>query len=320
LSVSQQADGDAVPIIAVASGKGGVGKTTVAVNLALALTAAGLRVGLVDADLYGPDVPRMLGLRRRQKSRHLTVFGAQGTAAARLQAVERHGLQLASAGFLMGENQGLGIDARIAQLIVRRLIADTDWSSANQRDDPRNPRGTDPEGDPRNPRSADPEGDPRNPRSPDCLVVDLPPGTADIQQFVFSLRDRPVHVLLVVTPQAVAHSDVRRLLADLRRHSAGRGGSAMTIGGVENFSGLVCAHCGEVTPMFPPAPPEESIWSETERIVSVPFSPLAAADADAGRPVMLTRAVPEQVAAFELLASRVQERLASPGAADAKLG
>jgi ATP-binding protein involved in chromosome partitioning len=273
-------DADDVPVIAVASGKGGVGKTTVAVNLALALAAAGVRAGLVDADLYGPDVPRMLGLRRRQESRRLTVFAVKGRPAARLQAVERHGLQLASAAFLMGERQGLGVDASIAQLVVRRLIADTDWNR------------------------------------PDCLVVDLPPGTADIQQFVFTLRDHPVHVLLVVTPQAIAHSDVRRLIADLRLHAARRGGGAMTIGAVENFSGLICAHCGETTPMFPPASPDESIWGETERIVSVPFSAVAAADADAGRPVMLTKAVPEQVTAFELLAARVRERLATPATAD----
>jgi ATP-binding protein involved in chromosome partitioning len=313
LTVGREDNGDAVPVIAVASGKGGVGKSTVAVNLALALTAAGLRVGLVDADLYGPDVPRMLGLRRRQDSRQLTVFSVKGTAAARLQPVERHGLQLASAGFLMGEAQGLGVTAGIAQLLVRRLIFDTDWGSASPGGDPRNPRSADPGDDPRNPRSTDPGGEPRH---PDCLVVDLPPGTADIQQFVFELRGSPVHVLIVVTPQVIAHSDVRRLLADLRRHAAMRSSAPITLGGVENFSGLVCAHCGEITPMFPPAPPEESIWGEVERIVSVPFSPLAASDADAGRPVMLTRAVPEQVAAFELLAARVQERMADAGPAD----
>ena len=264
-----------VPVVAVASGKGGVGKTTVAVNLALALAASGLRTGLVDADLYGPDVPRMLGLRRRQDTAQLTVFGARGTAAARLQAVERHGVQLASAGFLIGEGQGLGVAAGLAELLVRRLIIDTEWDS------------------------------------PECLVVDLPPGTADIQQFVFALRGRPLHVIVVVTPQVIAHSDVRRLLAHLRLASSRSG--AGILGGVENYSGLVCAHCGELTPMFPPAPPDESVWAQIERIVSVPFSPQAAADADQGKPVMLTRAVPEQVTAFELLASRVREQLAEPG-------
>jgi ATP-binding protein involved in chromosome partitioning len=288
-----------VPVIAVASGKGGVGKTTVAVNLALALAAAGRRAGLVDADLYGPDVPRMLGLRRRVDTRQVTVFSVQGTAHSRLQAVERHGVQVASAAFMIGEAQGLGVDAGIAQLLVRRLIYDTEWDN------------------------------------PDCLVVDLPPGTADIQQFVFALRgfrgsspgpalrtaggpvvasrassSRPVHVLLVVTPQVIAHQDVRRLIADLRRRSA------VTVGGVENMSGLICAHCGETTPMFPPAPAEESIWGQVEKLASVPFSPVAAADADQGRPVMLTRAVPEQVAAYELLASSISDHLDRPDSAE----
>lgn len=256
-----------VPVIAVASGKGGVGKTTVAVNVALALSAAGVRTGLVDADLYGPDVPRMLGLRRRAEARELTIFSVQGTAQSRLQAVSRHGLQVASAAFLVGEAQGLGFDAGLAQLLVRRLIADTEW------DDPQ------------------------------CLVVDLPPGTADIQQFVFALHGRPVHVLVVVTPQVIAHQDVRRLIGDLQRRSA------VTVGGVENMSGLICAHCGEITPMFPQAPPDESVWGKLERLASIPFSPAAASDADEGKPVMLTRAVPEQVAAYELLAGRLRALL-----------
>jgi ATP-binding protein involved in chromosome partitioning len=270
-------DPDSVPVVAVASGKGGVGKTTVAVNLALALAAAGQRVGLVDADLYGPDVPRMLGLRRREDARDLTLFSARGRPQARLQAIERHGLQVASAAFLIGDNQGLGLEANLAQLLVRRLIADTQW------------------------------------QRPDCLVVDLPPGTADVHQFVFALQRRPVYVLVVVTPQVIAHSDIRRLLADLRRRKA------VTLGGVENFSGLICAHCGQVTPMFPAAPADESIWGLVDRLASVPFSPAAAADADNGRPVMLSRAVPAQVAAFELLAAEVTARMrdhSAPSAGD----
>jgi ATP-binding protein involved in chromosome partitioning len=147
-----------VPVIAVASGKGGVGKTTVAVNLALALTAQGQRTGLVDADLYGPDVPRMMGLRRRTEASHVTLFARPGAPDSRLQTVSQHGVQLASAALLLGENQGLGIGGGIARLLVRRLLADTDWDGL------------------------------------DYLVVDLPPGTADIQQFVFALSGRPMCV------------------------------------------------------------------------------------------------------------------------------
>jgi ATP-binding protein involved in chromosome partitioning len=93
---------DQVPVVAVASGKGGVGKTTAAVNVALALTALGVRTGLVDADLYGPDAAHMMGLRRRASAAHVTLFAARGAGAERLQAAERHGVQIASAAFAAG--------------------------------------------------------------------------------------------------------------------------------------------------------------------------------------------------------------------------
>ena len=262
-----------VPIVAVASGKGGVGKTTVAVNLALALTAQGYRTGLVDADLYGPDVPRMMGLRRRAEARHVTLFARPGAPDSRLQTVSQHGVQLASAAFLLGENQGLGITGGIAQLLTRRLLADTEWGSL------------------------------------DYLVMDLPPGTADIQQFVFALSGRALYVLVVVTPQVIAHQDARRLIAHLapRRRAA----TARTdVAGVENMSGQICPGCGQATPLFPSAPEQDSVWSLIPKLASIPFSYQAARDADDGRPVMVTGAVPEQVAAYQLIAEQVRKRLA----------
>ena len=264
---ASRGDGTQVPVVAVASGKGGVGKSTVAVNLALALRASGRRVGLVDADLYGPDMPRMLGLRRKRDASSVTLFAARGQMGSRLEVIERHGIQLASAGFLMGETQGLGIQADIAQLLVHRLIADAAWDGV------------------------------------DCLLVDLPPGTADIQQFVFGLGSRPVYVLVVVTPQVIAHQDVRRLITELARHRA------VSVGGVENMSGQICPSCGETTELFPPAPPDDSVWSLIPRLASVPFSAQAARDADQGLPVMVTGAVPEQVAAYRSLARELDRRI-----------
>lgn len=256
------------PIVAVASGKGGVGKTTVAVNLALALNAAGRRVGLVDADLYGPDIPRMMGLRRRSAATGVTVYSATRTRGSRLEAVSRYGVQLASAGFLIGENQALGLHAGLAQAIASRLITQTAWAADT-----------------------------------DCLVVDLPPGTADIQQLVFGQRARKVVVVVVVTPQVVAHQDVRRLIADLDRHPA------HAVGGIENMAGYTCPCCGATAPLFPTAPDAESVWEQVTKLASIPFSPQAAADADQGHPVMVTRSAPEQVAAYETAAAHVQRYL-----------
>lgn len=210
-----------VPVIAVASGKGGVGKTTVAVNLALALTDRGCRTGLIDADLYGPDVPRMMGLRRTTETSGVTLFARPGAPGARLETVSRHGVQLASAAFLLGENQALAIDG------------------------------------------------------------------------------------------SIAHQDARRLVAHLQQRSARRAGSAIDVAGVENMSGQICPGCGQTTPLFPPAPEQDSIWELVPRLASIPFSYQAARDADEGRPVMITGAVPEQVAAYKLIADLITARLTS---------
>ena len=264
-----------VPVIAVASGKGGVGKTTVAVNLALALSARGSRTGLIDADLYGPDVPRMMGLRRRAEAQSVTLFARPGAPDSRLETVGRHGVQLASAAFLLGENQALAVGGGIAQLLVRRLLADSAWDSL------------------------------------DYLVMDLPPGTADIQQFVFALSGRPICVLVVATPQVIAHQDARRLVAHLRQRTGRRNGDATDVAGVENMSGQICPGCGQTTPLFPAAPEQDSIWGLIPRLASIPFSHQAARDADEGRPVMITGAVPEQVAAYQDIAGQVAGRLRS---------
>jgi hypothetical protein len=86
----------------------------------------------------------------------------------------------------------------------------------------------------------------------------------------------------------------------------------MDVAGVENMSGQVCPGCGELTPLFPSAPDSESIWGLIPKLASIPFSYQAACDADEGRPVMVTGAVPEQVDAYRLIAEQVRKRLAEP--------
>ena len=229
-----------VPVIAVASGKGGVGKTTVAVNLALALTAQGQRTGLIDADLYGPDVPRMMGLRRRAEASSVTLFARPGAPDSRLQTVSQHGVQLASAAFLLGENQALAIQGGMAQLLVRPAALRLRL------------------GRPRLPGDGPPAGDGRHP----------------------AVRLRPVGpavcVLVVVTPQVIAHQDARRLVAHLKQQGGrGRAGT-VDVAGVENMSGQVCPGCRQTTPLFPSAPEAESIWGLIPRLASIPFSYQAA--------------------------------------------
>ena len=131
----------------------------------------------------------MMGLRRKTETSAVTLFARPGAADSRLETVSRHGVQLASAAFLLGENQALAIDGGIAQLLVRRLISDSAWDHL------------------------------------DYLVMDLPPGTADIQQFAFALSGRPLCVLVVATPQVIAQQDARRLVARLRQRGARRAGA-----------------------------------------------------------------------------------------------
>jgi ATP-binding protein involved in chromosome partitioning len=144
-------------------------------------------------------------------------------------------------------------------------------------------------------------------------VIDLPPGTADIQQFVFALTGRRMCVLVVATPQVIAHQDARRLIGHLRPRRSPLAKTSATGGpdvvGVENMSGQVCPCCGETTPLFPSAPEEDSIWQLIPRLASIPFSYQAALAADEGRPVMVTGTVPEQVAAYNLTAEELRRRL-----------
>jgi ATP-binding protein involved in chromosome partitioning len=167
-----------LPIIAVASGKGGVGKSSVAVAIGRELVRAGRRTGLVDADIAGPDVPRMLGLRRDVPARSITL--AQWGPGAGLEAAEVDGLKVASAGFLMAGSQGLALGSDLGDLMLGRLIKETAWGGI------------------------------------EVLVVDLPPGISFTQQGVLSGAGR-VGTILVVTPAEVSHLDTGRALSTLRQ-------------------------------------------------------------------------------------------------------
>ena len=214
--------------IAVASGKGGVGKSTVSLNLALALAARGASVGLLDADVYGPDIPLMINLKRSERLRSWDLWRRNGI---KLEPLERHGLKIMSVGFLLAEGQALAMPAMMLGGVVRQLVRDVKWGR------------------------------------PEFLVVDLPPGTADLQQTL--VRELPLAgALVVVGPQDAAHLDALKLI-DLLRDS-----NVRVLGGVENMSGLACPHCGERIDVFPRVAEERSIWAlGIERLAEIPLDP-----------------------------------------------
>jgi ATP-binding protein involved in chromosome partitioning len=161
-------------IVLVASGKGGVGKTTVTVNLALALAAQGARVGLFDADIYGPNVPLMLGVRRTEKADGWLPIG-RVSSEPYIPALERFGLKVMSVGLLVGEKQAVMPDPRFVGLVVSRTLKDVLWGEL------------------------------------DYLLVDLPPGTGEPQQSLIKTVSVD-GVVVVTTPQDMSLLDAGRSL------------------------------------------------------------------------------------------------------------
>jgi ATP-binding protein involved in chromosome partitioning len=186
-------------IIAIASGKGGVGKSTVAVNLALALQRAGARVGLLDADIYGPSQPLMLGL----QGEHPKQLDKQ-----RLMPITVHDLQVMSIGFLMTQSDAPMIwRGPIVSTTLQQLLQDTQWEDL------------------------------------DYLIIDLPPGTGDIQ--LTMAQKIPVSgAIIVTTPQDVALADARRAYRMFEKVNI------PTLGVIENMSAYKCSQCGHVDHIF----------------------------------------------------------------------
>lgn len=183
-------------IIAVASGKGGVGKSTTAVNLALALAADGARVGLLDADIYGPSIPRMMG-----------VSGQPATDGKRIVPHQAHGLKVMSMGFLVEEETPMIWRGPMVTSALQQMLGESDWGDL------------------------------------DVLVIDLPPGTGDIQLTL--VQKIPVAgAVIVTTPQDIALLDARRALAMFRKLDVA------VLGVVENMSTHVCSQCGHEEPLF----------------------------------------------------------------------
>jgi ATP-binding protein involved in chromosome partitioning len=257
-------------VVAVTSGKGGVGKSTISLNLALALAERDLRVGLLDADVYGPDIPLMVNLKRSAPLSRWMLARSPARGALALEPVERFGIAIMSVGFLIAESQALTIPAQLLQGALRQLLTDVSWGPL------------------------------------DFLVVDLPPGTADLQQELLRLVPA-AGALIVVGPQDVAHLDGRKVL-DLLRAA-----SVRVLGAVENMTALVCPHCGEHVEVFPQAASGRSLWADgVPRLASIPLDPAIAAAGDRGRPVVVAQPSGQQAEAFRALAARVVDAMRRP--------
>ena len=262
-------------VIVVASGKGGVGKSTISLNLALALAQAGPSVGLLDADVYGPDIPLMINLTRKEHRRGWSMYRNPRLRELRLEPVESFGIKVMSVGFLIGEDQSLSFPASSVNFVINQMAHQVQWGDL------------------------------------DYLVVDLPPGTADVQQHIVFLL-RPAGALIVVGSQDAAHLDAKKVVTMFREHDV------PVLGGVENMHALECPHCHRDIEIFPRVRESRSIWSAgVEQLAELPFDRTLAQAAELGRPLLVHAPESPQAERFRGLAERVVARLGdSPSSAE----
>jgi ATP-binding protein involved in chromosome partitioning len=244
-------------IIAVASGKGGVGKSTTAVNLALALAADGARVGVLDADIYGPSIPRMMG-----------VSGQPATSGKRIVPHRAHGLQVMSMGFLVDEETPMIWRGPMVTSALQQMLGESDWDDL------------------------------------DYLVIDLPPGTGDIQLTL--VQKVPVAgAIIVTTPQDIALLDARKALQMFRKLDV------TVLGVVENMSTHVCSACGHEEPIFGTGGGVAmSEQYDIPLLGSLPLAMSIRSSLDAGRPSMVDEPDGEIAARYRALARATAARLA----------
>lgn len=221
-------------IIAVGSGKGGVGKSTVTVNLALALAAEGLRVGVLDADIYGPSVPLMLGLSGKPES-------PDGKTILPLRA---HGVQAMSIGLLVDQDAAMIWRGPMVTQALTQMLNETRWDDL------------------------------------DVLLLDLPPGTGDIQ-LTLAQKVPVAGAVIVTTPQDVATLDAKRALTMFRKVGIA------VLGLVENMAIHVCAQCGHAEHVFGAGGGERmAAQYEVPLLGALPLQAAIREQGDAGVPIV----------------------------------
>ncbi len=245
-------------IIAVSSGKGGVGKSSTAVNLALALAAEGAKVGILDADIYGPSVPMMLGTEQERPT------SPDGEHMAPIAA---HGLASNSIGYLVTDDNAMVWRGPMASKALLQLLQDTLWPDL------------------------------------DYLVLDMPPGTGDIQLTL--AQNIPVTgALVVTTPQDIALLDAMKGITMFEKVHV------PVVGVVENMSIHICSNCGFHEPIFGTGGAQKLAEKyQTRLLAQLPLHISLREDLDRGEPTVVSRPDSEFTAIYRQLAADVAARL-----------
>ncbi|MGH2615208.1 MAG: iron-sulfur cluster carrier protein ApbC [Thermomicrobiales bacterium] len=264
-SGSGKADADPIAgvrnTIAVASGKGGVGKSTVAANLAVALGKAGAKVGLLDADVYGPSIPLMMG----QASKPLVRGG-------KIVPLEAHGVKVMSIGFLLDPEKALIWRGPLVAQLITQFLNDVLWEDL------------------------------------DYLVIDLPPGTGDVQ-LTLTQKIPLSGAVIVTTPQDVALADAVKGLKMFQEVKT------PVVGIIENMSGFVCPCCGTITPIFGEGGGRRTAEEhDVPFLGEVPIEPRVREGGDTGYPIVVAHPDSATAEAFARLAEAVAVQLARDAA------
>ena len=242
-------------IIAVASGKGGVGKSTVSSNLAVALAGRGVRVGLLDADVYGPSQPRMLGVSGRPSS----------PDGKTILPLRNHGVTIMSLGLMVEEGQAIVWRGPMLMGALQQMLGQVQWGQL------------------------------------DTLIVDLPPGTGDVQM-TLAQKTKVAGAVIVSTPQDIALIDARKGIDMFNRLGV------PILGLVENMSGFVCGTCGTTHYPFGQGGAEaEAKKIGAPFLGAIPLHLSIREASDGGAPVVVARPESEEAAPFWALADRLIE-------------
>ncbi len=249
--------------IAVASGKGGVGKSTVSANLAVALMREGARVGLMDADVYGPSIPKLMGV----------VDAQQQTESGKMIPPERYGIKIMSMGFFLPKGEAVIWRGPMLHKMIQEFLGRVEWGEL------------------------------------DYLVIDLPPGTGDVQLSL--CQTIPLTgAVIVSTPQDLALEVASKAILMFRKLKA------PILGIIENMSYHHCSHCGQRDDIFGHGGAREaSEKTDIPFLGEIPLDAHIRVSSDGGRPVALESSDSPAARAFHEIAGRLAERISLANAA-----